>query len=672
MRHPPSITGESALGESLLASSLQDVVSTILSEASIGAAITDERGRWLTANSAFCNLLGYTLEELKQVDFASLTHPEDRTVSVQWKMDMLNRRAGATIFEKRYIRKDGRVIWVRLNVIVLRADSNSPAVRFLSLAEDISSTKAAQEALSQSELRFRSLIENALDMIAIIETSGKFVYLSPSVEKVLGYTPAEMVGQSISRYVHPDDADTVELSLGELASGAPEVLIARLRHRDGSWRILETVANRLGSGSEIVMNARDVTERFEAHGRLQESNEKLAQALAYAREATQLKSRFLANMSHEIRTPMNGILGMSELLLTTNLDDEQQEYATAIHRGTTSLLTIINDILDISKIEAGKLGLERVPFCLSEAVQDVAVLLMGAAAEKGIEFTWTVEPGTPQTVTGDPVRFRQVLLNLLSNAIKFTAAGSVRLNLAGKADGPDHVRMAAVVKDTGIGIAPQQQPYLFESFRQADSSTTRRYGGTGLGLTISRELARMMGGDVTCQSAPAAGATFVFTAVFGAAADDRCAQRQSEPDAADPQSLLAKILLAEDNEINARLAHRILTKAGHQVHVVNDGQQAVSAFRREPWDLVLMDVQMPVMDGLEAARQIRGMPESKSVPIIALTANAMAGDREACLAVGMNDYLSKPLSASQVLAKVASLLRYRNAAKQQEPPLVPV
>jgi PAS domain S-box-containing protein len=663
-----TITGEAELGKSLLASSLQEVVSTILSDTSIGAAITDETGRWLTANAAYCNLLGYSLEEMRQVDFACLTHPDDRGLSVQWKTDMLNHRAGTTIFEKRYIRKDGRVVWARLNVIVLRADPASEAVRFLTLAEDISSTKAAEEVLRQRELRFRSLIENALDMIAVIHTDGRFVYLSPSVEKVLGYRPGEMEGQPVNQYVHPEDIQTVELSLGELASGAPETVIGRFRHRDGRWRILEGVANLLGNGTEIVMNSRDVTEWFEAHGRLQDSNQKLAQALAYAREATELKSRFLANMSHEIRTPMNGILGMSELLLTTGLTSEQQEYAAAIHLGTTSLLTIINDILDISKIEAGKLGLESVPFRLTEAVQDVAVLLMSSASEKGIEFTWNVESGTPEAVNGDPVRFRQVLLNLLGNAIKFTAAGSVRLNLAGKTEGGDRVRVAAIVTDTGIGIAPEQQTFLFESFRQADNSTTRRYGGTGLGLTISRELARMMGGDLTCESAPGAGSAFVFTAVFGRAEGKACPRVDLEPYTADPQSLSGRILLAEDNQINARLAYRILTKAGYTVHIVADGQQAVNAFLHEPWDLVLMDVQMPLMDGFEATRQIRALPESSSVPIIALTANAMAGDREACLLVGMNDYLSKPLSGSLVLSKIAHWLRWRDTLKAPEAP----
>jgi len=665
MSRQPIITGEAELGESLLASSVQDIVSTILCDASIGVAITDETGRWLTANAAFCELLGYTLEEMKEVDFASLTHPDDRKLSVQWKTDMLGRRAGTTVFEKRYIRKDGRIVWVRLNVIVLRTGN---IFRFLSLAEDISSTKSAEEALRQSELRFRSLIENALDITAVVRTDGTFIYLSPSVEKVLGVAPHRIQGKRISRFVHSDDAETIELSLRELASGVPETVIGRFRHRDGTWRILEGVANRLDNGSEIVVNARDVTERVEAHGRLQDSNRKLAQALAYAREATELKSRFLANMSHEIRTPMNGILGMSELLLTTNLTSEQQEYAAAIHKSATSLLTIINDILDISKIEAGKLSLESVPFRLREAARDVAVLLMSAASEKGIEFGWAVEEGTPDVVTGDPVRFRQVLLNLLGNAIKFTAAGSVRLNLIGQPDGPDHVRVAVVVADTGIGIAPEQQPHLFESFRQADDSTTRRFGGTGLGLTISRELARMMGGDVTFESVPGCGTTFTFTAVFSAAEGQLCPVSELELSELPSTTACGRILLAEDNEINARLALRILTKAGHTVVVVNDGRQAVKAFRQGRWDLVLMDVQMPVMDGFQAAREIRSLPESEHVPIIALTANAMAGDREACLLAGMNDYLSKPLSGSQVLLRIAYWLRWRAALEAQVRP----
>ena len=223
MNRPP-ITGAAELGKSLLTSSVQDVLSSILSDASIGVAITDETGRWLTANAAFCNLLGYALEELKQLDFAAITHPDDRHLNVQLKKDVLNRRAGTTIFEKRYIRKDGQTVWVRLNLIVLRADPTSAAVRFLSLAEDISSAKAAEEALRQRELRFRSLIENALDMIAVIHTDGTFVYLSPSVVKVLGYTPGEIEGHPVSQYVHPDDA----------ATGASRYKLIRPRRPPGS------------------------------------------------------------------------------------------------------------------------------------------------------------------------------------------------------------------------------------------------------------------------------------------------------------------------------------------------------------------------------------------------------------------------------------------------------
>jgi PAS domain S-box-containing protein len=656
-----SVNHETACCASLWEPIVQELISCVFQDASIAMAISDYNGRFLAANATFCSMTGYPLEELLERDFASITHPEDRRTNLQVKDDMTSGHSRSAVFEKRYLRKDGATVWVRINVTVLRPDDSARSVRFLTLGENITLSKVTGEALRMSEQRLRSLIENATDMITIVRSDGTILYNSPAIRKVLGYSPEDVMGTNVLVYMDDADRRWALEALAEIVSrkrpGIPRIL--RFRHMDGSPRILEAIGQDLSSvpGIEgIVINSRDVTEHCAARERITAANRELEKALAVAREATELKSRFLANMSHEIRTPMNGVIGMADLLLATTLDGEQQEFAAAIHRSAGSLLTIINDILDISKIEAGKLSLENVPFRIGEAVQDVAALIAPTATEKGIAFDTAIATGVPEVVSGDPVRFRQVLLNLAGNAVKFTSKGGVRLRVSCIPSFAASMKLTCTVSDTGIGIPMEQQPWLFESFRQGDSSTTRKYGGSGLGLSISRELARMMEGDVTFDSTPGLGATFTFTALLGKAARDSCPPRDVPACVLDEEPITGRILVAEDNDINARLAVRILTKAGHTVHVVKNGEEAVRAFEQREWDLVLMDVQMPVLDGLEATRRIRMLHSGQAVPVIALTANAMAGDRERCLAAGMNDYLQKPLAAREVLSKVRQTL----------------
>ncbi len=647
-------------------SQVEGFISSIFHDASIGMVISDHRGRFLVMNEAFCKTVGHDPEELVGRDFASITHLDDRRPNVQLLKDLGRGRARTAVFDKRYIRKDGGIVWVRLNVTVLGMPNGEESARFLTLCQDITENKRAEQALKQSERRFRSLIENALDIITILRPDGTVVYDSPAISRVLGYSPEEMTGHSVFEHLHPDDRESARLALAEVIAGGREGVLTpyRFYHKDGTLRVLEATGQNLAAipGIEgIVVNSRDVTEHYTAQERITAANRELEQALAVAREATELKSRFLANMSHEIRTPMNGIIGMSDLLNDAALDSEQQEISEAIRTSARSLLTIINDILDISKIEAGRLTLENVPFRISDAVRDVATLFAAGAAEKHIDFQAVIEEDVPDTVSGDPVRFRQVLVNLVGNAVKFTDEGGVHLGVASMAGPSEFVRVVCTVSDTGIGISPVQQSYLFQSFRQGDNSTTRRFGGSGLGLSISRELARMMKGNVTVESTLGEGATFRFTAMLGQPRSSEAlppCEASSSEDAL--TAICARILVAEDNDINARLATRILEKAGHSVCVARDGDQALRAFAQAEWDVVLMDVQMPVMDGVEAARQIRRLPGGKSTPIIALTANAMAGDRERYLAAGMNDYLSKPLDARQMLAKIQQALRKRS------------
>jgi signal transduction histidine kinase/ligand-binding sensor domain-containing protein/ActR/RegA family two-component response regulator len=408
-----------------------------------------------------------------------------------------------------------------------------------------------------------------------------------------------------------------------------------------------------------------------------EQKREIERLLDQTKEISRHKSEFLANMSHEIRTPMNGVLGMTNLVLTTQLTDEQREYVETARLSADFLLTVLNDILDFSKIEAGRLDLNPVDFSLQDCLEQTGRMLSLQIANKKLDYSLSVADDVPARLVGDPDRLRQILLNLLGNAIKFTDEGgisvSVRRRLAADADG---VTLLFAVRDSGVGIPKDKQDVIFDAFRQADGSTTRKYGGTGLGLAICSRLVNMMGGTIGVESEPGKGSTFHFSARLGvvtgtpAEADEQARKLATAVAAFKPEHLTnLRILLAEDNPVNQRLASKLLEKRGHRVTVTATGSGALQRVQQETFDVVLMDVQMPDMDGLEATALIREWEKNRGrrTPIIALTAHSMKGDRDRCLAAGMDTYVTKPFDAARLIEVVEATARLKVGARHASP-----
>jgi len=526
----------------------------------------------------------------------------------------------------------------------------------------------AVRRLAEGQLRAKTALMEAqvdasLDGILVVDPQGRRIFHNQrmiELWKIPGELLCEGSDEALARFIVDQtiDPDEALKRFAFLVAHPDEVRRGEIRLKDGTVidRYSAPVRGKDGTTYGRIWTFRDITVQKQAEARAE-------QMAAQAQAANQAKSQFLANMSHEIRTPMNGILGMTSLLLDTRLADEQRHYVRSVHANGQSLLTLINDILDFSKIEAGKLALDVVDFDLAQVIADFAVAPELEARNKGLRFSWHIEPTVPVGLRGDPGRLRQILVNLTGNAIKFTGKGSVTVQVSLKTETADSAVIRFAVRDSGIGIASDKQALLFQRFSQVETSASRTYGGTGLGLAISKRLAELMGGQIGVVSEQGLGAEFWFTAGFAKSPlsgieNHAVAPAEVAPSPALPRN--ARILLVEDTLTNQEVAVAILAKLDcTRVDIAGNGVEALIAMEHCRYDLVLMDVQMPEMDGLEATRRIRA-PKSRvrnpNVPIIAMTAHAMRGDREQCLAAGMNDYVIKPVLPRAIQAALQKWL----------------
>ncbi len=465
----------------------------------------------------------------------------------------------------------------------------------------------------------------------------------------------------------PEDRETAHRTAQEAFEGEkPYDTEFRIVRGDGEVRTIRAIAqverNENGQPVRIVGTNKDVTVQ-----RLEEAA--LRRAKEAAEEATRAKSVFLANMSHEIRTPMNSILGFIHLALETELSPGQRDYLHKANHSARTLLGIINDILDYSKSEAGKIELERVVFSLDGTLQNIANLFFPKIEKKGLELLMDVAPDAPRLLTGDPLRLEQVISNLVANSVKFTETGGIRIRVEMQEQGESEVLLRFSVQDTGIGLSEEEIGRLFRPFTQSDNSITRRYGGTGLGLAISRYLITLMGGAITVAGSPGQGCTFSFTARFGIS--DR-ATEHPKPDVTFHEMVRpihgSRILLVEDNRLNRELAQEFLERAGFHVTTANHGGEGVERIRAARFDAVLMDLQMPGMDGFQACALMRELPHGERVPIIAMTAAAMPGDKQACIEAGMNGHVSKPVMPHELLNALLEWIPHKNRGNAVELP----
>ncbi|MEM1230861.1 MAG: ATP-binding protein [Pseudomonadota bacterium] len=581
--------------------------------------------------------------------FAALVHPDDRATLIARTRTLL-RHGGKFEFDYRLRRASGNYIWVRTAGTTQLA--NGRAQRMIGTMLNIDAQKRAEADRDDTAARLKAVLDSVGESILTLAVDGTIVHFNPAARSLLGARLQPGIA-AMDLFEPPTALTSLSASVGkELQLVGDDTASAREVEA-----FLSPIAGSASTGYAFTLVIRDVSAR-KRHER------SILSALRQAEEAGRAKSEFLAMMSHEIRTPMNGVMGMAQVLLDSPLNNEQRDAMRIIYSSGTALLSIINDVLDFSKVEAGRLELESAPFDLAEAGRDVMDLVRKGLGKKTLSLAVAVDPELPPQVLGDSGRVRQILLNLLGNAVKFTDEGRVELRLAPLATNAGGEAIQIQVIDTGIGMSETVIANLFQAFRQADASTTRRYGGTGLGLTISQRLAEMMGGTITVESEPGVGSCFTCSlrlpSASGAGHTDRIGARMDSP--AHRRFSGARVLVVEDNRVNQTVARKLLQKLDCEVELAENGEIAIDRWQQQTFDLIFMDCQMPVLDGYDATRRIRTLEaaqQRRRVPIVAMTANVMLEDQAACQAAGMDDHAAKPVVLQTIADKLERWLEPR-------------
>ncbi len=664
----------------------RDFITAVLETCGALVLVFDTAGRIVFCNRECEVVTGYSSAELiGKVFFDVLVSPDGREQSRKRLERGITSRA-ASAFENEWIAKSGEPRRISFSNVPM-LNENGDAEHYIVTGIDITDRYRAGQELLKSEVRFRTIWEASCEPMFLTDAGGMIVKVNAAFAALLGTEVSALEGMNITGLFHPEWRENLrEYYRARYASDTREHHFERELHfTHGRSGIFENSVLRVdipGQPAQMLCILRDVTaerrnaeelahakEAAEAANRdLLAANRNLEETGRLAREMADraealsaAKSDFLANMTHEVRTPLNGILGMTGLALETQLENDQREYLELVKSSAEALLSLVNDVLDFSKYEVGKLGLDCVEFSLRELVRDVLRPLALRASASGLAFESVIEDQAPDRLIGDPLRISQVLRNLAGNAVKFTGQGKVSVTVQAESLEASRVSLHFSVRDTGIGVPPEKHRAIFEPFTQADGSTTRKYGGTGLGLSICSGLVELMDGRIWLESELGQGSTFHFTLALQLPAPDQTGEASPAASVSGHRAKRKlRILVAEDNSVNQRLAARLLEREGHSVTIAGSGLDALEAFdgSQPQFDLILMDVQMPGLDGLEATARIREKERgsARRVPIVAMTAQAAESDRLRCLASGMDAYVTKPVHVPDLMRMIETVV----------------